>query len=1499
MPKEFSKTLSAMSLRVGIPVNFQFSCFSTGTAQSVLTLAEIYMVAGYTVELIQLNTENVMWWEDVTSLKNIFTVIKLDDMKEYDLIIESGINTLPPEKRVFAKKCVWFNRKAAIFHDIEASLYPILPSGRNMEGIHEIWIYEEFCNTDDIQYLELLTRKPVRTLPFIWSPLLVESYKKETGLGLWKRVNGVPFSIHISETNTSSSSSPTIPLLIIRELCHKSSILLNKKIKIHNSESLYKSDFFKKNVVDHVFSDITSVEPQIIGRQRIVDFLSDPNSVIVAHSRFIPIRPYVMDAVWLGIPVVHNSPLLQEIYPFGYYTGNSIHDGRLAFEKVTSALIDQAVVCKRLLERFSPMSPSIQKSWIDAATSNPMLLTPSLYIPTSTPAPAPTHLRVGFCSMWSDFNAEYNMFTLILEKFGTGPVIGINVENKDADIDVLIFGPFSSRWQSISTKIPKVHYTGENTEPIIREDVKLNLGFKRIPSDSYIRLPLWMVSIDWWNIDADRIVNPKPIPVERCCLTFSNELKRKKKFCAFVVTNPCQPIRNNAFKWLNTYKSVDSAGRLYNTMGDSLFAGLGGGGGELKKLEFLKDYKFCLCYENASSPGYTTEKLLHAKAAGCIPIYWGDPTVDNDFNMEGCINANECKSKEELVALVKDVDENYDKYLYKYNIPLLDTARKIIALKTLSDCANRIYSFIPDKLQSTAIVNGKPYKCSQISTTQTRVIITACNWKYLYSVIRLIESTTVPVYVWTFDMKQEHTNKIKNAGGIIIPFDTTWNPEWPDFWNTCHYAWKPLVMTIANTVFPVGTSVIYMDSGIEIVGSLDRIWNSISTNNIFTIKHDYTIMYKSHPIFCKNLNVTTEELHSNQFDTSIVGFKIGTYVQGILQEYSKYACNPELIVGHTWYKYSEVCMGHGHDQSIFSIVCLRNSIQGYSKNEFVGSKSHDLTVTEGLPLYQHRAVWKQGNDTILKGISSSYVINLEHRSDRLQTFWNNHPYLRNICKNIPAVNGRTIPLTKDIHKLFKNNDFKWKKSVMGCALSHYSIWRHLISTDTNNTSKCLILEDDGVLVPGFINKWNAIYKTIPEDADVIFLGGVLPPNKPAFPQIIDSVNANFAKVAKNSLFSSVKRRYFHFCTYSYIITKQGAEKMCKFITEKGIFTSIDHMMVNHGDDLLNIYFTTPLLGGCTQDNDPVYQHADFNNFNRVDTIDSDIWTNKDVFTEEEIASLYIRTPLTVVYFEEEQEKQMIDSEWLGEIFNKEFKWVSSTENVSGSVLLYYQHVTNPARLEEWISKNPTTTIYLLHASDEACRADISIYKNPRIKHIFRNYWRPEAVAPNLTHLPLGYLNGKGRGDNQVLLSSSRKHTWSFAGAMDRNNRRSIIENLQAKYPTTAIHLTPTWNSPSNLNTHDYVNIIRNSKYVPCLDGFFNTESYRLYEAMENGAIPITCVDAKKSYQHIFGCAPPFIMIDDWSKDCISNDVDLKQRNVIEWWHLFKNGLCEKIKKIFT
>lgn len=45
------------------------------------------------------------------------------------------------------------------------------------------------------------------------------------------------------------------------------------------------------------------------------------------------------------------------------------------------------------------------------------------------------------------------------------------------------------------------------------------------------------------------------------------------------------------------------------------------------KVRLFSHYRFCLVAENSLAPWYVTEKLLHAFAAGCVPIYYGTADV--------------------------------------------------------------------------------------------------------------------------------------------------------------------------------------------------------------------------------------------------------------------------------------------------------------------------------------------------------------------------------------------------------------------------------------------------------------------------------------------------------------------------------------------------------------------------------------------------------------------------------------------------------------------------------------------------------------------------------------------------------------------------------------------------------------------------------------------------------------------------------------------------------
>lgn len=56
-----------------------------------------------------------------------------------------------------------------------------------------------------------------------------------------------------------------------------------------------------------------------------------------------------------------------------------------------------------------------------------------------------------------------------------------------------------------------------------------------------------------------------------------------------------------------------------------------------KKEDGLRNYMFSVAHENATYPGYFTEKILDCFASGTIPIYRGDPEIGKVFNTDGIV----------------------------------------------------------------------------------------------------------------------------------------------------------------------------------------------------------------------------------------------------------------------------------------------------------------------------------------------------------------------------------------------------------------------------------------------------------------------------------------------------------------------------------------------------------------------------------------------------------------------------------------------------------------------------------------------------------------------------------------------------------------------------------------------------------------------------------------------------------------------------------------------
>jgi len=142
-----------------------------------------------------------------------------------------------------------------------------------------------------------------------------------------------------------------------------------------------------------------------------------------------------------------------------------------------------------------------------------------------------------------------------------------------------------------------------------------------------------------------------------------------------------------------------------------------------------------------------------------------------------------------------------------------------------------------------------------------------------------------------------------------------------------------------------------------------------------------------------------------------------------------------------------------------------------------------------------------------------------------------------------------------------------------------------------------------------------------------------------------------------------------------------------------------------------------------------------------------------------------------------------------------------------------------------------STVGILHIGDEFGWAPLEVYDEAAF--VYRNYWRPEIDSLAHCHyLPLGVNCPRDLFEQTAL--SDRPYRWSFAGQA-KPSRHAMIETLAQR---TDGHLVINDHFNSGLSKPEYATLLSNTQIVLCPRGWASVESYRFYEALEAGAIPL-------------------------------------------------------------
>jgi hypothetical protein len=246
-------------------------------------------------------------------------------------------------------------------------------------------------------------------------------------------------------------------------------------------------------------------------------------------------------------------------------------------------------------------------------------------------------IKIDFSDFWGGYDKTNNYFYNLLKD-----EYDIEISNQP---EFLFFSIFGNSHQNYNCK--KIFYTGENVAPPL-DYCDWSFSFDYLDNPRNYRLPHYLLYDGYYELQREKIIDE----------SFAN-----RKFCNFVASNGNCKERNDFVKELSKYKKVDCGGRWMNNIGYVV----------KDKRQFQSDYKFSIAFENnAYRPqhkGYTTEKIMEPMTVNSLPIYWGNPEINKEFNTKSFINFYDYNDFQKMIEAIIQLDNDPHKYLQMMSQP--------------------------------------------------------------------------------------------------------------------------------------------------------------------------------------------------------------------------------------------------------------------------------------------------------------------------------------------------------------------------------------------------------------------------------------------------------------------------------------------------------------------------------------------------------------------------------------------------------------------------------------------------------------------------------------------------------------------------------------------------------------------------------------------------------------------------------------------------------------
>jgi hypothetical protein len=357
-------------MKIGItfdPPNQKIDIFGNGIKQNALFLYQLLKNCGFQISLIIAPGK----WELRNNIIHLFNeevdFQPYEEIEQFDLIFQITFQ-IPKDKIIKLKES---GKKIILYccgNEYTVILERTLFGGvqrfeiqySEIQLFDEVWTIPQHVNTN-LHYWKLLFRCPVREVPFIWSPTIIEKMEEKLDFN-WKKREGK--SIAIFEPNIGVVKW-FFPALLVCEASYR----IEKNIDhVYLTNLANKQEPFNIKLANELVKSLDIFRDRkvsIEGRYNTLQFMSKYSDIAVSHQWENGLNYLYLDLAWWGWPIIHNGHHCKDIGY--YYDGFNYEEGG----KILNWVINNHDVVaeeykernRKLIERYLPNNPEMIETY--------------------------------------------------------------------------------------------------------------------------------------------------------------------------------------------------------------------------------------------------------------------------------------------------------------------------------------------------------------------------------------------------------------------------------------------------------------------------------------------------------------------------------------------------------------------------------------------------------------------------------------------------------------------------------------------------------------------------------------------------------------------------------------------------------------------------------------------------------------------------------------------------------------------------------------------------------------------------------------------------------------------------------------------------------------------------------------------------------------------------------------------------------------------------------